>query len=449
MNPKNRLLMLISFVREIVARGLRSRLLKASGIVLTANMTSGAMNFVAIIIMMRHLNPEAFGILAFALTTMQLTNMFANLGLNETLMTMVSRADAAHRPQEVAQTLTTILRIRLTVTGAVASGAFLLAEPIAAGVFGQPHLAFPLFLGVLGGCGAALCQFSLIGVLAFRQYKRHAAIVLSRFSFVLLAIALLVALKKLDLTAAIIINISAPFLAFGVSLFFVSVPVFSGGGKPFEFFHRVWNLSKWVAVTNICSMFFGRLQIYLLTAHASGADLGIYSAAFKLCGGIFLLETAVRLVLFPEISRRSGYNTLRPFVLRCFGGLVLLVGVVYALGLLASPLIPILLGESYRGSVPIFLIILAAHSLLIPMIPMRLLLFATDRTQIGAMLAALQLAVLLASGLLLIPVYGASGAAWTQVIVSLVAIVLLSIFAWPRTSKEEAGLAIARQLENR
>ena len=150
MNPKNRLLMLISFVREIVARGLRSRLLKASGIVLTANMTSGAMNFVAIIIMMRHLNPEAFGILAFALTTMQLANMFANLGLNETLMTMVSRADAADRPQEVAQTLTTILRIRLTVTGAVASGAFLLAEPIACRRFRSAPSCLSTFFGCFG-----------------------------------------------------------------------------------------------------------------------------------------------------------------------------------------------------------------------------------------------------------------------------------------------------------
>ena len=163
-------------------------------------------------------------------------------------------------------------------------------------------------MGVLGGCGAALCQFSLIGLLAFRQYKRHATIVLSRFSFILLAIALLVALGKLDLTAAITINISAPFLAFAVSLFFISVPVFSGGGKPFELLHRVWDLSKWVAVTNICSMFFGRLEIYLLAAFASESDLGIYSAAFKLCGGIFLLETAMKLVLFPEISRRSGFS---------------------------------------------------------------------------------------------------------------------------------------------
>ena len=56
MNPKTRLLILISFVSEIVTRGLRSRLLKASGIVLTANMMSGAMNFLAVIMMIRYLN---------------------------------------------------------------------------------------------------------------------------------------------------------------------------------------------------------------------------------------------------------------------------------------------------------------------------------------------------------------------------------------------------------
>jgi O-antigen/teichoic acid export membrane protein len=448
MNPKNRPLALLSSARDIVTRVPRSRLLKASGIVLTANMTSGAMNFVALIFMMRHLSPEAFGTVAFVLVTMQLANMLVNLGLNETLMTMVSRADEAHRPQEIARTLTTILRIRLTVTAAVLLAAYLLAQPIASGVFGQPNLGLPLFWGVLGGCGAALWQFGLIGVLAFRHYRQHATILLTRFSFILIGIVLLGSLGRLDVSSAITINIVAPFLAFGVSLFYVSVPVFSGGGKSFELLRRVWDLSKWVAVTNLCSMFFGRLEIYLLTAFASTADLGIYSAAFKLCGGILLLETAVRLVLFPEISRLSGSPMLKPFVLRCFGALVLFVGIIYGLGLMVGPAIPMVLGEGYRGSAPLFLVILAAHALLIPLIPVRLLLFATDRTQTGAMLAAAQLAVALVAGLFLIPTFGAPGAAWTQVVVSLSAVILLSVFAWPHSSKEDAAFEL-RQPANR
>src|SRR5512145_585706 len=97
---------------EILTRGLRSRLAKAGGLVLTANMLSGAINFVAIVLTIRYLSPEAFGILTFALTTMQLVGMLSNVGLNETMMTLISRAEAAQRPTEVTQALSTILRLR-------------------------------------------------------------------------------------------------------------------------------------------------------------------------------------------------------------------------------------------------------------------------------------------------------------------------------------------------
>lgn len=328
---------------EILARTLRSKLVKASGVVLSASVLSGVMNVVAIILTIRHLSPEAFGVLTVALTTMQLVGMLSNVGLNETLMTMLSRAGGAQRTNEVVQSLSAILRLRLIVTAVVVIGGFLFTRPIADGVFRQPELAFPLSLGVLGACGVSLYQFGLTTLQAFGAYTRHAAVVLVRFTAILGAVVLVARMGQLDLSAALAINVGAPFLAFAVSLSFASVRVLSGGGNLLELLHRIWDLSKWVVVSNLCSMFFSRLEIYLLTAFASPVELGIYSAAFKLCGGILLLEVAIRTVLFPEVSRRAGSPELASFVRRCLGPLIALSGLVGGLSLLFSLLIPALL----------------------------------------------------------------------------------------------------------
>jgi len=173
------------------------------------------------------------------------------------------------------------------------------------------------------------------------------------------------------------------------------------------------------------------LQIYLVTIFASLAELGIYSAAFKLCGEIHILGNAVRTVLFPEVSRRAGSAELALFERRCLGPLVLLSGLLMGLGLLASPLIPVLLGERYAASIGVFLILLAARSALIPLTPLSLLFFATDRTRAAAWFGIMQIAVLAAVGRVLIPIYGALGAAWTQVLVTVAVIMYLVIFAWP------------------
>ncbi len=434
---------LIGSLTEILTRGLRSRLARASGIVLSANVLSGAMNFAAIILTIRHLSPEEFGILTLALATMQLVGVLSNAGLNETLMTLVSRAEAAQRPAEVAQVLSAILRLRLVVATIIAAAGFLLARVIAECLFRQPNLSLPLALGVLGGCGASLLQLSLTALLAFRAYARHAVTVLLRYTALLGSLVLLAATGNLDLTSALVLNVGTPFLIFAMTLSYASIGVMKGKANPLPLLDRIWKLSKWVVVSNLFSMFFGRLEIYFLTAFASSIELGIYGAALKLCGGVFLLETAVRIVLFPEISRRAGTpESLVSFTRRCVGALALLVGLGYTLGVLASPLIPVLLGERYAASVPVFLIILAARGAIIPLVPISLLFFPTDRTRAGAAFAALQLAALVISGLALIPRYGATGAAWTSVLVTLTAAVYLVCFAWPYLAGARAPIRL-------
>jgi O-antigen/teichoic acid export membrane protein len=395
-------------------------------------MLSGAINFVAVVLTIRYLPPETFGILTFALTTMQLVGILSNAGLNETLMTMVSRAEAAQRPTEVAQALSIILRLRFVVSAFIVAGGLLLARPIAERLFRQPDLTFPLALGMLGACGVSLLQFSLTALQAFRKYGRHAVTVLLRHTALLGSLILLAATGHLDLTGALIVNIGAPFLAFALGLSYRSLEGLKGVGNPRALLPRIWNLSKWVIVINLCSMFFSRLEIYFLTAFASTLELGIYSAALKLCGGMFILEMAVRTVLFPEISRLADTPAmLGSFSRRCVGVLALLVGVVYGLGLLASLFIPSILGEQYAASVPIFLILLAARAGVIPLIPLGIVFYATDRTRAGAVLGIIQLVVLTGSGLVLIPRYGASGAAWTSVLVTLSALLCMLVLAWP------------------
>ena len=152
------------------------------------------------------------------------------------------------------------------------------------------------------------------------------------------------------------------------------------------------------------------------------------------------MEVAVKTVLFPEISRRGGSPGLALFTRRCSGALCLLAGLVYGCGLLASRFIPMLLGGQYAASVPIFLIVLAARAGVSPLVPLSLWFYATDRIRAGAVAGAVQLAVLVGAGLVLIPRYGAWGAAWTSVLVTLSALVYMVIFARPYLGTREPAV---------
>jgi O-antigen/teichoic acid export membrane protein len=408
--------------------------------VLSGNVLTAAMNLAAVILTIRYLSLEAFGILTLTLTTMQLVAMLSNAGLNETLMTLVSRAEAAQQRHEVVATLSAMLRLRLMMTAVVVAGGFWLARPVAQGVFGEPGLAFPLVLGVVGACGVSLYQFSVTTLQAFRAYARYALGDIVRFGTILIGVTALAMTGRLDLTAAMAINVSAPFVAFAGNVTFGSLHGLRLWGDPFVLLPRIWDLSKWVWLSNVCSMFFSRLEIYFLMTFTSAAEVGIYSAAFKLCGPILLLEAATRAVLFPEVSRRAGSRDLASFVRRSLAPLTALGVAVWVLGFATAPLIPAVLGQRYAAAAPIFVILLTARVALVPLVPLTLLFFATDRTRAGALAAVTQLTILVAGGLILIPSHGALGAAWTQNLVTAGAVAYMAIFAW--SSLASAGLPI-------
>jgi len=351
----------VSTVAAALTRGLRSRVARGGGLVLGASVLGGGMNLIAVVLTIRHLSPEAFGALAVALTTMQLVGALANVGLNETLMTMVSRAEAAKRPDEVTRVLSAVLRVRVTVTAAVVAGGVLLCRLVSDSVFGRPDLGFPLLLAIVGAGGVSLAQFGLATLRAFRALGWYATVAIVRNALVLGAVALLIATGRLDLTAALVVNVAAPFLVFGLSVPFGSLGALRGSGRPLDLLPRIWDFSKWVVVFNLCSMFFSRLEIYLLTALASPVELGIYSAAFKLAGGINMVEATVRTVLFPEVARRGASPALASAVRRYVGALAVLGGLVCVACVLASPLIVPILGERYAAAVPIFLIEVISH----------------------------------------------------------------------------------------
>src|SRR5262245_59438705 len=149
------------FVARRWTRSLRSPLAKAGGLVLTASVVSGALNAASVVLTIRWLSVEAFGLLTVSITTMQLVGLFSNVGLHEALMVFVSQAEAAGQPQEAARSVVGLLRLRLAVTVVVLVGGSVASPLIAEMVFGKRELAGPLFFGFLGGCTISLAQFSL------------------------------------------------------------------------------------------------------------------------------------------------------------------------------------------------------------------------------------------------------------------------------------------------
>ena len=408
-----------------------ARLAAGSGLLLSTSGLTGGMNFVSFLLTVHYLATDAFGVLTFSVTTIQLISALMAVGLNETLISLVARADGASRKQEVAALIGASLRVRLTIIMVGFGVGMLAAKPAAIHLFHKPELVLPLFLGVIGACGASLFQFTQAVFLAMREYRRYFAASVLRFLPILIGLALLAASGRMALLPAMLINVLAPFIGVAVSLWFIPFPLISLRHRVMPVWPRLWRMSRWLFLMNLCSMFFSRLEVYLLTAFSSVTQLGIFSAAFDLCGGFMLIEAAARNITLPELSRRAHSDDLGRLVGQCT---LVLVGVSACLwlgGALVRPFLGAILGARYSHAAPIFLILVTARVAVLPIIPLTTLFFAAERTRSLALIGLIQLAVLVVAGWVLIPAYGAVGAAWTQLLVTIAAVISCVALAVP------------------
>jgi O-antigen/teichoic acid export membrane protein len=417
-------------------RAIWGRLAGISGLLFGANGITGAMNFASFLLTVRHLSAKAFGVLNITLITMQFVNSLTAVGINESMVTLVSRSEAACDSDDTLALIGASLRARLIIASAGLALGSLLVRPLAGRVFQQPDLAWPLFLGVIGAFGTSLFQFVQTIFLSLRRYRLYSLSLIIRFAPILVALTILVLMRRLTLTTAILVNVGAPFLALPFSWSMVPVRVPYLRHDAIRVWPKLWQLSKWLFIVSLCTMCFSRLEVYFLTAFASVAQVGKFSAAFDLCGGLLLVEGVVRSILLAEISSRANMPHRGRFVAQC-SGLLLVVGLLlFCGGVAARPFLGLILGRQYATIGPIFLVLVAARVGVLPVIPLNTLFFAQDRTRAVAAVAVVQLAALIIGGYSLIPGLGAMGAAWTQLLVTIAAIVAAVTLSWSSLAQD-------------
>lgn len=152
----------------------------------------------------------------------------------------------------------------------------------------------------------------------------------------------------------------------------------------------------------------------LSTAHA----VGTYSAPFRLVMGLGFVPAAYAGALYPVMSRRylSSQSGLDRIARRSFTHMLLLgVGFGLLASVLASRLILVLYGPAYAESAGVLRVLALWGAFVCPNAVLAHSYYASNRAKVVTLQTAIALLVNVALNLLLIPRYGAYGAAYSVV----------------------------------
>ena len=398
--------------------------LQNSAFLIVAEVLRRIFSLVTVILIGRSLGVEGFGQYSFVLSFVAVFGGFANFGLDTVLIRDVARDPRRTKSQFTATLILKLLTSSLTV-GVLAVAISWLDYP-AATVRAVYLMGLASIFFALADTAGAVC-------IATQRMEYASLLSAARGVLLIAALAagfLLFGPGLLQAIAAQLVS-GVLLLAFGM---LVATGLVAGyaPGLDREVVGRVLRGAlPFVLITGISMLGF-RVDVLLLSHLAGDAAVGVYSSAFTPIEMVLSVAQLLTQALFPALSQAFGAS---PEVLRRLASRSLKVYALLALpmaaglAVLAPQILALMFTEEFGVATGTLRILAATVWIGFLQVFMGWLVTAADRLRSLIGVNVLGLVTGVGLNLLLIPHYGAAGAAISQAIVSIVALSVLAAVA--------------------
>ncbi|HEC91810.1 MAG TPA: hypothetical protein ENI51_02275 [Candidatus Atribacteria bacterium] len=279
----------------------------------------------------RNISVRDFGIVSFFITVYQLVNGFSEIGLSTSTTKYASNFFGKLEPNKAFAVFKVSFILKNFVNLLVFLLALFFTKSIALDLYKDNTLITPL-------------RFAIAGGLIFNYSNFFASIfkVLNKFGTLALATSMVPAL---ELLVTYILIITCHFTIRTFFWIFVLIPVviyvlcsfrvpwlkiINSKANIFDISLRLFSLTKWMFFVYVIETLAIRLDIIILKYFTSDEAIGYYFAAYRVLDVLFLVGSALSVVLLPKISKLTQKDRLS---LKLLG-----LGLFNLIGLLALPL---------------------------------------------------------------------------------------------------------------
>lgn len=414
-------------------------------IVLMGTGIGQVVGFLATLVLLRTLGPEQFGLYASLGALMVIISQLGDLGLN-TAFVRYATAEELGSPSRAALTGATLLMKVAIGCGALIVGmacAPWLVKAIFKGALPPSLLVFSL----LGSLGLILWGFNQAVLQSHGRFKAYAILNATNQIFRFLPCIALLALGRLDLTAAVAVTVIAPFLSFGFDRLFLREPLLERSVTVSEYRlagRKLWQMGRWVTISMLATMLMMRVDVLLLQTMAGAKATGVYASANQLAMLFPMISAALTTVLLPKISSVQGGAELARYVGKSVRVIPAILVVVLPLILVSDALIPMFFGPAYVAAVPLFKVLLVGYALSIAINPLSLVLYSLDRADLLALMNVAQFVIFAGISFCMIPVLGPMGSALASLGVRGFGAGFIGLAVWKgmrKVKREDMGIA--------
>ncbi|MFC1721520.1 flippase [Patescibacteria group bacterium] len=365
--------------------------------------------FIAIIIA-RYLGPENYGYYAFAISFVTLFQVIVDFGLRPLLVREVAR-NTALAGKYIGNFLALKVMLSAALFGAIGFALWLYGT--------DTNL---LVLTMIAAVYIVLMSFTdmLRGVFqAFERMKYETIIrVITKFGVLGLTILVVVlGLWTISIMLALVIGTAIGTIA----AFVICHRLFTKLKLQFDrkFLKVALRQSVLFAITNIFIAIYFKIDTVMLESMKGALEVGYYNTAYELVFAFMFIPSVVSGAMYPVISRF--YKEDKSKIAGLVGRLIKYytiasVALMIFLYLLGAPLIRLFFGAEYEPSIPLFKILTFVLVFVFVNFLVGTLLNASNKQHVTTIAAGICAGVNVAINFILIPQYGAAGAAVATII---------------------------------
>jgi len=393
---------------------------------------SSGMGLIAIIIIARTLEPSHFGIFSLAMGVMIVALEFAGQGIDVGMVRFSSHCMEKDEKQACSM-FKSAFKIKLTLSLTVFMIGYFAAPLLATKIFHQPEATNSLRLALLATCGISMWRYILSVLQSYQFFKKYALLDLVNNLLRLIAVAFVCFIFIRNLIGVLAAYAIVPFISFFVGLRVVPRELFKVSGEQIKALKELIKFSRWIIISGIITIIYNRMDIFMLARLKGSSDVGIYAAAFNLLLATDILLVPILTVFLPKVSKIVEKTKYKNYILKSTGLTLILVLILLPSFFLAKPIILTLFGSEFIQSVAIFKILFFGFMVSLMLLPCWLILLSLN---LPHYITSIDLSILVfnfVGNYLVIPRYGAVGAAWvtlcTKLSIGIVSLVMVYLKA--------------------
>jgi O-antigen/teichoic acid export membrane protein len=394
------------------------RIAKNTVWLMVAQLVTTVLGLIYLAYMMRHLGPEGWGVISYALSLTAILSVLLDLGLN-TLITREIARDGSVTEKYTGNLLVLKLLLAVSLFAVVAIAVNLI------GYSGEVATVIELIL--LSIIFTSISQF-FYNILQANEIMEYQAIGSIMTSLLMLAGALFAIYKNYNVVGFAAIYAATNLV---VLIYSIAVCVKEVGLPHLEVDLRFWRLTLRESIPYGLGGFFGTIYYYIdsvmLYPMQGEAAVGWYNTAYRLFMYVLFIPQILSTTLFPVMARLSASSKSSvKLAYEKFFKYMAMLGIPLGVGttILAEKIIYVLFGSGYNNSVIALQILIWSAVFIFFSIPFGCLFNSLSMQRIGMKIAFVCSIFNVVSNLIMIPSFSYIGASITTVLTELLSFLL-------------------------